>query len=258
MLFAAAEFAPDGPAPLYHLPGFYEPFSAISHLLGAGLFLVLGFLLLRRGRGDRSRMVFLSVYAASCVFQFSMSGLYHMMIRGGASHRVLGQLDHAAVYILIAGIFTPIYGLLYRGWLRSLALVAVWTAAMCGILFTTVFANDAGEGLRLAIYQALGWSGIVAMIDLWRRYGFTFIWPMLAGSTMMSAAAWSQELGWPTLIPGVIHAHETFHIILLIGAVHQWLFLWQLAAGRFSTATPAIRPIPKPDAAHDSPRRRAA
>ena len=193
---------------------------------------MLGFLLLRRGGGDRTRMVFLTIYAASCVFQFSMSGLYHMMIRGTASHRLLGQLDHAAVFLLIAGIFTPIYGLLYRGWLRRLALLAVWAAATCGILFTTVFANDAGEGLRLAIYQALGWSGIAAMIDLWRRYGFAFVWPMLAGSAMISLAAWSQEVGWPTLIPGVIHAHETFHIILLIGSFHQWLFLWQLADGR--------------------------
>jgi hemolysin III len=258
MLFAAAEIAVEGPTPLYHLPGFYEPFAAISHLVGTGLFVVLSFVVLRRGRSDRTRMVYLTVYAASCVFQFSMSGLYHMMVRGTASHRVLGQLDHAAVFLLIAGIFTPIYGLLYRGWLRRLALLAVWAAATCGILFTTVVANDAGEGLRLAIYQALGWSGIAAMIDLWRRYGFAFIWPMLAGSAMISLAAWSQEVGWPTLVPGVIHAHETFHIILLIGSFHQWLFLWQLADGRCGSAMPANRVVPEQSVAGSPFQRRAA
>jgi len=51
---------------LYHLPGFYEPFSAISHLLGAAIFLVLGLLLLQRGLGDRTRLIYLGVLVASC------------------------------------------------------------------------------------------------------------------------------------------------------------------------------------------------
>ncbi|HEV2969923.1 MAG TPA: hemolysin III family protein [Pirellulales bacterium] len=216
---------------LYHLPGFYEPFAAISHLCGAALFVVLGLILLRHGSGGRLRVTLLSVYVAANVFQFSMSGLYHMMIRGSAAHQLMGKLDHAAVYLLIAGTFTPVYGLLYQGRLRRALLIAVWTAAVAGILFTTFFAIDVGEGLRLGLYLGLGWSGIVAMIDLWRRYGFAFIWPLLAGSAMTSLAALCQEFGWPTLIPGVIHAHETFHVILLIGSFQHWLFIWQFADG---------------------------
>jgi predicted membrane channel-forming protein YqfA (hemolysin III family) len=59
---------------LYHLPGFHEPFSAISHLLGAVVFLILGCLLLKRGRGNSARVIFLAVYVASGVLLLSMSG----------------------------------------------------------------------------------------------------------------------------------------------------------------------------------------
>jgi hemolysin III len=217
--------------PLYHLPAFYEPFAALSHLFGAVLFLWLGWLLLRRARADAWRRSLLAVYVAACVFQFTMSGVFHMLVRDTAANRIAGRLDHAAVFLLIAGIFTPIYGMAYRGRLRQIALSAVWVSVIAGIVSTTVVSNDASEWLRLVLYQAMGWSGIAALIDLWRRHGFVFVWPMLAGSLMMSAGGLAQELGWPAPVPGVIHAHETFHIILLIGAIHQWLFMWQLAGG---------------------------
>ena len=59
---------------LHHLPGLYEPFSALSHLLGAALFTWLGALLLRRGRGDPLRVALLAVYASSCVLLLASSG----------------------------------------------------------------------------------------------------------------------------------------------------------------------------------------
>jgi hypothetical protein len=86
------------------------------------------------------------------------------------------------------------------------------------------------------------------MIDLWRRYGFAFIWPLLAGSAMTSLAAVCQEFGWPTLVPGVIHAHETFHVILLIGSFQHWLFIWQFADGKVGVQSKDLcgrTPVPR-------------
>src|SRR5688572_19241218 len=115
-----------GKAELYHLPGFHEPFSAISHLLGAVLFAWLGALLLRRGRGDTERMIYLGVYAFSCVVLFSMSGVYHQMVPGGTAHRVMERLDHGAIFVLIAGTLTAVHGLLFTGPLRWGPLAFVW------------------------------------------------------------------------------------------------------------------------------------
>jgi len=251
-----------GTMPLYHLPAFYEPFAAMSHLIAAVLFVWLGWLLLRRGRGDRRRTLLLALYSFSCIFQFSMSAGYHMAVRGSTAHRLFGRLDHTAVFLLIVGIFTPIYALRYRGPLRRTIIAATWLSAIAGILFTTILANTASDGVRLALYQAIGWSGLIAIIDIWRRDGFVIVWPLLAGSIMMSLSALADQLGWPVLVPGVIHSHEVFHIILLIGAIHQWLFMWELARGSAagrrlsSSRSPALTPAAASSAA--SQRRRDA
>jgi predicted membrane channel-forming protein YqfA (hemolysin III family) len=71
--------------PLYHLPALYEPFAALSYLFGAALFLLLGALLLRRGRGNLLRQIVLAVYAAAWVFKFAMSGVYHMLVRNSSA-----------------------------------------------------------------------------------------------------------------------------------------------------------------------------
>src|SRR5437764_7650 len=103
---------------IYHLPGFHEPFSAMSHLLGAAVFLFLGCVLLLRGRRNPGGLIYLGVYAASVVLLLSLSGVYHMPVRGGTAHRVMERLDHSAIFVLIAGSFTPAQGILFHGWQR--------------------------------------------------------------------------------------------------------------------------------------------
>ena len=216
---------------LYHLPGFYEPFSAISHLLGAGVFLVLGLLLLRRGRGNTARLIFLGVYSASCVLLLSMSGVYHMVARSGPAHRVMERLDHGAIFILIAGSFTPAHGLLFRGRLRWGPLLFIWAAAIAGVTLKTVFFDDLAEWLGLTLYLTLGWCGVLSVALLGRHYSMAFIAPLVLGGLAYSAGAVAEFLGWPVLIPGVVHAHEVFHVAVLAGAGLHWWFIWGFATG---------------------------
>src|SRR5437660_11683735 len=102
---------------LYHLPCCHEPFSAISHLGGAVIFVALGAALLWRCRSNGTRLAFLGVFAVACVLQFSLSGVFHMLVRGGIAQRVFERLDHGAIFVLIAATFTPAHGLLFHGWL---------------------------------------------------------------------------------------------------------------------------------------------
>ncbi|MHC4406417.1 MAG: PAQR family membrane homeostasis protein TrhA [Planctomycetota bacterium] len=216
---------------LYHLPGFHEPFSAISHLLGAVAFLVLGLILLQRGRGNTVRLVWLGVYAAACVLLFSMSGVYHMMVGGGPAHQVMERLDHGAIFVLIVATFTPAHGLLFRGWLRWGILLLIWTAGITGITLKTIFFDDLAEWLGLSFYLTLGWFGGVSAILLARRYGFAFIKPLLLGGLAYTIGAVMEFLGRPVVIRGVIHPHDVFHMAVLLGAFLHWLFVCQFAAG---------------------------
>ncbi len=220
---------------LHHLPGFHEPFSAMSHLLGAGIFLILGFLLLLRGRRNRSGLIYLGIYAVSVVLLLSMSGVYHMMIRAGAAHRVLERLDHGAIFVLIAGTYTPALGILFRGWLRWGPLVVIWAAAVAGVTLKTVFFDDLAPWLGLTFYLMMGWFGIFSGVLLARRYGFTFVKPLLWGGLAYSVGGVIDLFQWWIVFPGVIHPHELFHVAVLMGAFWHWLFVWQFAPGEPST-----------------------
>ena len=217
--------------PLHHLRNFHDPFSAASHLVGAAVFLVLGLLLLRRGGGGNGfRRAVLGVYAFSCVVLMAMSGVYHMTVTGGAASRVMIRLDHGAIFLLIAGTFTPIHAILFRGRMRWAPLVIIWCVAAGGILLKVTFTEAVAEWVSLALYLAMGWFGTAAGIVLWRRYGFAFIRPLLFGGIAYSSGAVMDFLRWPAVVlPGVIYAHEVFHVAVLVGAAFHFAFIWRIA-----------------------------
>jgi hemolysin III len=222
---------------LCHLPGCHEPFSAVSHLVGAVIFLYLGAMLLRRGAGDWLRLIFLGVYAVSCVLLFTMSALYHMMERGYVAHQVFERLDHSAIFLLVAGTFTPIHGILFRGWLRWGTLIVIWTAAIAGITLKAIFFESLPEWLGLSSFLALGWVGIFGALMLARQFGMAFIAPIVLGGLAYSLGAIMDYGGWPILIPGWVHSHDVFHVCVLFGAILHWRFIWRIARGNLQTIT---------------------
>jgi channel protein (hemolysin III family) len=220
---------------MYSLPGFHDPFSAISHLLGAVVFLVLGLRLMYRGRGDRARLIYLGVYAFANVFLFAMSGVYHQMDSAGVARQVMARLDHGAIFVLIAGTFTPAHGILFRGWLRWGPLFFMWAAAITAITLKTIFFQDLPEWFGLSLYLVLGWVGVFSGTLIARRHGFRFVQPLLWGGIAYSIGATFDYLRWFTVIPGVLHFHEIFHLLVLLGAYLHWCFVWQFAAGANET-----------------------
>lgn len=211
------------------LPGCQEPFSSLSHLAGAVIFVFLGALLLRRGAGDRLRLAFLGVYAASCVLLFAMSGLYHMMARGELARQIFERLDHCAIFLLVAGTFTPIHGILFRGWLRWGPLLLIWFGAIAGVILKMIYFKELADWLGLSLYLGLGWLGIFGAVLLARQYGLAYIKPILLGGVAYTLGGLMDLRGWPIFIPGWIHPHDVFHIAVLLGALFHWRFIWDIS-----------------------------
>jgi channel protein (hemolysin III family) len=225
---------------LYHVPGFYEPVSVVSHLLGAVIFSILGYRLIRCGRDDWRRRAFLAVYAASCVLLMTMSGVYHMMVAGGTARMIMARLDHSAIFVLIAGTFTPVHGILFRGWGRWGPLALIWTAAIAGIFLKMMYFDNWPEWLGVSLYLLLGWVGALSGTAIALRYGFAFVTPLLWGGIAYSVGALLEFARWPILFPGVVHSHELFHLAVLIGAFYHWSFVSRIAPWPMcGTETPA-------------------
>lgn len=210
------------------IPGFSDPFSSISHLLGAVVFLFYGFKLIRQSRVHSGWIVAVSVFVFSYVFLLSMSGVFHLLDHQSMARTVLQRLDHAGIFGLIAGTFTPIHTVLFKGFWRWGILLIIWTLAITGITLKSIFFNDLAEWLGLIFYLGLGWAGILTGYLTHRLHGFAIIKPLLYGALAYTAGASLEFLRLPIIIPGVIGPHELFHIAVLFGIAWHSQFVHNL------------------------------
>jgi channel protein (hemolysin III family) len=220
------------------IPGFADPFSSLSHLLGALVFLGLGFLLIRRGRGNPARVASLIIFIVGSVLLLSVSGFYHMLDPNGKPRHVMRALDHAAIFVLIASSFTPPHVILFRGIGRWGVLLLVWSFAAVAVTVRAVFFDGIPQPVLLGLYLGMGWIGLIGGIALWLRLGYRFVAPLLWGGIAYSIGALLEFARWPTIIPGVVQPHEVFHLAVLIGLALHWSFIYGMADGRLSPPVP--------------------
>lgn len=227
--------------PIYAIPGFSEPFSSLSHLVAAGVFLMLGVWLVMYGRGHAGRVASLIIFIFSAVFLLSMSGVFHLLEPGGTGRMVLQRLDHAGIFLLIAGTMTPVHGILFKGWWRWGMLLLVWTIAITSITVKTIYFNDIAEWIGLSFYLGLGWFGAVSGILLYQRHGYQYIKPLLYGAFAYTIGAIMEFIRSPELIPGVIGPHELFHIAVLFGIGYHFIFVLSFAKPTDTIVTVPIK-----------------
>jgi hemolysin III len=215
----------------YPIPGFSDPFSSLTHLLGAVAFACFAPLLVLRGRGDSWRAASLVMFAFSTVFLLAMSGTYHLLPYGTVGRAVLGQLDRAAIFTLIAGSFTPTHVILFRGAWRWAPLLVVWLIAAAGVTVKPVFFGGTPDWVGSVLYLVMGWLGAVSGGALWRRHGWRFVRPMALGGLAYTAGAVVDLVGHPVAVTGVVGSHELFHLFVLLGVALHWRFVWMFADG---------------------------
>jgi channel protein (hemolysin III family) len=213
------------------IPGFSDPLSSLSHLAAALVFAVLSVPLILRARGEALRVVSLAVFAFSCVLLLSLSGVYHLLSPGTAGRSVLLRLDHAAIFVLIAGSFTPVHMILLRDLWHWHLLAWIWVAALAGLVLKTVYFDAMPPWLGLLMYLGLGWLGLISTVALARRSGVRFILPLVWGGLAYTAGAVVDGLGWPVLVAGIVGPHELFHLAVLGGISFHWAFIRGIADG---------------------------
>lgn len=216
--------------PLEPLSGFADPVSSLSHLAATLTFAYMTIALVRAGRGHRGRTAALLIYAGSVVLLFSMSGVFHLLARGTTARLVLQRIDHASIFVLIAGTFTAVHAILFRGWMRWGVITLFWVATATAIPLKTVFFEEMPEWLGLTFYLGLPWLGLISGAVLWRRRGLRYVAPLAWGGVAYTTGAVLEFARWPNPWPGWLHAHELFHFCVILGAALHWRFCTRIAA----------------------------
>ncbi|PKB19761.1 PAQR family membrane homeostasis protein TrhA [Janthinobacterium sp. 64] len=189
-----------------------ERFNSISHVVGAALAAIGGVILIVAAArtGDPWKIVSCSVYAVMLLTLYLTSTLYHS-VRGKAK-AVLQRLDHCAIYLLIAGTYTPFMLVTLRGpWGWSLFGV-VWSLALFGIVQEYVYAKGA-RILSLVIYVAMGWLIVIGIKPLLAALEWNgFLWLVAGG------LCYTGGIAFYATDHKLRHGHGIWHLFVLAGS----------------------------------------
>jgi len=163
-----------------------------------------------------------AIYAASVSALFGVSALYHRITWTTRARRRMRRLDHAMIFLLIAGTYTPVGLLVLHGTLATVVLAVVWGGAVAGIVLELAW-TGAPRWLGGTVYLALGWVAVAATPQLFARLGVAGGLLIVAGGLAYTAGAAIYALRRPDPVPAVFGYHEVFHLLVIAGVAAHFL-----------------------------------
>lgn len=192
-----------------------------THLVSFPLMVVLGGTLVVASTVSPIGRIVLAVYVGGTAAMFGMSALYHRGRWTPRARAIAQRLDHSAIFLAIAGGYTPVTWACLDGWWRITVLGVAWLGAISGIVLHWL--RFAGPRLKGASYLCVGWTAVVAlprMIDTLGTTGFVLI---LAGGVCYTVGAVCLFTHWPDPWPRVFGFHEVFHALTVVAATLQFV-----------------------------------
>ncbi len=168
------------------------------------------------GAGGGSARAAALTYGASLLTLFGVSATYHRPMWSPRVRRVLWRVDHSAIFVLIAGTYTP-FCLLLGAATGRLALAAIWVAATLGIAVSIAW-PDAPKKLMAAVYVGFGWMAVPVLPMLRATIGGGALALLFAGGLLYSVGAVIYALRRPDPFPSVFGFHEVFHLCVVAAA----------------------------------------
>jgi hemolysin III len=191
------------------------------HLVTAPLALAAGIVLVALSP-DATTRVGSAVFAGTAMVLFTVSAIYH---RGRWSPRIwafLRRFDHANIFLLIAGTYTPFSLLLLEGRNQVILLTTVWTGAVLGVLFR-VFWTGAPRWLYTPIYLALGWAAVFFFRDFVHGTGVAVLTLMIVGGGLYTLGGLVYGFKKPDPFPRWFGFHEVFHTLTIAAFVTHYV-----------------------------------
>ena len=205
-----------------------EPANALTHLVGVLLAVVGTVALVVAAAGDPWRVVSVTVFGASMIVLYSASSLLHGVIAGPATLRRLRVFDHAAIFVLIAGTYTPITLVALRdvhpGWGWAL-FGTVWGLALLGTVFK-LFWIGAPRWLSTSLYVGLGWLAMIALVPLVQALSVGGLAWLGAGGLFYTVGAFVYATKRPDPWPETFGFHALWHLFVLAGTACHFVMIF--------------------------------
>jgi hemolysin III len=180
--------------------------------LGAAILAVIGTIaLVVLAAGDPPKQVTLAIYGISSVWLFGMSALYHIGSWEPRPEKLLRRLDHANIFVLIAGTYTPIAFNVMTGWWRSGILATVWGLALAGVIAAAPRLS-LPRWVMVALYLLTGWVALAAIPEIAHNMGIGAILTLVLGGVLYTLGALAYAFKHPNPWPCVFGYHEVFHL----------------------------------------------
>jgi hemolysin III len=183
--------------------------------------LIAGILLVALGPTLSARLA-AAIYAVTSALLFGVSALYHRGHWSARADAVLRRFDHANIYLIIAGTYTPFALLALHGTARTVVLSVIWSGAVAGVLFRIVWVR-APRWLYTALYVGLGWVAAAFMPQLLDGAGPAALTLVCAGGLLYSAGGLVYGLRRPDPSPRWFGFHEVFHAFTVAAYVAQYI-----------------------------------
>ena len=201
----------------------------VSHQFAFFVSVVAGGVLVAAVPGARERAA-AAVFASAVATMFGVSALYHRVTWRPRARRWMRRLDHAGIYLLIAGTYTPFGLLALSGAWRWTVLSIVWGGALAGIVLRLAWV-DAPRWIAAIVAVALGWVGVVALPELAVSVGLAEVALLGVGGILYTAGAVVYARGRPRLVAGVFGYHELFHALVIGAAACHYAAVALVVAG---------------------------
>jgi hemolysin III len=155
---------------------------------------------------------------------FTTSSLYHSVPWSDRWKDRLRRLDHSAIFLVVAGSFTPFAVVALQGAWRTASLVVLWMAAATGII-VKVSERRIRLGPSVTIQSAMGWAGVLPMFQIGKTLGAdTVVW-IGVGGLLYTVGMVFMLTKWPRIVPRVFSYHELFHVMVVAAALIHFLVI---------------------------------
>ena len=203
-----------------------EPFNGLSHLFAACASVIgLGFLVALTWEQPAKRLS-LAIYGATLTLMLSASTAYHSLKCDRARLVRLRKIDHASIYALIAGTYTPLCYVLFRDFWQWGLLSLVWAIAVTGMVLKIFHISKSDWGF-IGMYLALGWLCIIGSAEILRTLPVPALGWLMGGGALYTAGAVLVALRKPDFRPGVFGHHEVWHIFVAAAALCHYILMLQ-------------------------------